>query len=134
MRTVKSLIQIDCDKFYAPHLPGGLISERFNLNPSKPFFSLISSVRKYFILYYTEHWFLTQSVVFTMLLYVKRKWTLSSCTLMECKRFPRNCLRTVKILFSLRSTTDRYRIYVSLLSFLATPAPKTCPLSNSKGF
>lgn len=57
MLTMESLIQMDSDKFYAAHLPGGLISERFNLNPSKPFFSVISSVRNDFILYYTEHCF-----------------------------------------------------------------------------
>jgi len=57
MLTMESLIQIDHDKFYAAHLSGELISERFNLNPSKPFFLVISSVRKFFMLYYTEHWF-----------------------------------------------------------------------------
>lgn len=57
MVTMESLIQIDRDKFYAAHLSGGLISKRFNLNPSKQFYLVISSVIKYFILYYTEHWF-----------------------------------------------------------------------------
>lgn len=97
MLTIESLIQIDRDKFYAAHLPGGLISERFKLYPSKPFFSVISSVRKYFILYYTEHWF--WNILWCLLSYVKRKLTPYSCTLIECKRFPRNSWELLRNFF-----------------------------------
>lgn len=88
---------------------------------------MISSVRKYFILYYTKHWF--WHILWCSLSYVKRRRTPYSCVWMECKKFPgdKGNRSTIFSWEPLLIDTEYQKMLLCFPSTIATPATRMCP-------